>query len=293
MGNELGLASFNQPTAGEFSPNSTGIQRVSAVSMGGHSLTADVHVPPPTMMTAPPAQHTVPHTAPHPPTTPYTMPAAPLSPGAMPPAGPVPGPLPPGMIADGMPAHWPTALQQFDPTIDNSDVVKIPIRLGEGEFPTFTEQDITLYDGDIVFIESRDTEVFYTGGLLGGGQYTLPRDYDLGVLEAISIAEARNAGGSGVTRSVGGVSALNRDVSNSASRVAILRTLPNGQRVTIEVDLNKAIRYKEENILIQPGDMLILQYTIPEAIAAFTQRFLLEGALIGIATSTFQNGGNN
>ena len=31
------------------------------------------------------------------------------------------------------------------------------------------KEDIILHDGDIVFIESRDTEVFFTGGLLGGG----------------------------------------------------------------------------------------------------------------------------
>lgn len=186
---------------------------------------------------------------------------------------------------------WSSTLDSFEPTINNPNVVKIPIRLQPGEVPQFTEEDITLCDGDIVFIESRETEVFYTGGLLGGGQYTLPRDYDLRVLEAISIAEGRQSNGGQALRSVGGVSALNRDVATSASRVAILRNLPNGQRVTIEVDLNKAMRYKEENILVQPGDMLLLQYTFPEATAAFVQRFLLEGALIGIATSTFTGGG--
>ena len=186
---------------------------------------------------------------------------------------------------------WGPMLNGFDPTIDNPNVVKIPVRLSPGEQPHFTSADITLYDGDIVFIESRETEVFYTGGLLGGGQYTLPRDYDLRVLEAVSIAEGRNTSGGQAARSIGGISALNQDVSISASRLAILRTLPNGQRITVEVDLKKAMRYKEENILVQPGDMLILEYTFPEAVAAFTQRFLLEGALIGIATSTFTGGG--
>lgn len=181
--------------------------------------------------------------------------------------------------------HWSTALHQFDPTIDNPNVIRIPIRLGPGENPQITEEMITLYDGDIVFIESRETDVFYTGGLLGGGQFTLPREYDLGVLEAISIAEGRNQLNGGDTRTVGGVSALNRDVSVSASRVIILRTLATGQRITIEVDLHKAMRYQEENILVQPGDMLILQFTPGESIAAFTQRFLLEGALFSLAAA--------
>jgi hypothetical protein len=214
----------------------------------------------------------------------YGQPAV-SAPTAYPNSSPLPqsgysNPLPPAPQFAGVPAgdysgEWSSALGNLDSTIDGPNVVKIPVRLAEGQVPRISEEDITLYDGDIVFIESRETEVFYTGGLLGGGQYTLPRDYDLRVLEALSIAESRNAGGGGqALRSVGGVSALNRDVAFSASRVAILRTLPNGQRVTIEVDINKAMKYQEENILVQPGDMLILQYT-----------------LIGIATSSFTGGG--
>lgn len=118
----------------------------------------------------------------------------------------------------------------------------------------------------------------------------LPRDYDLGVLEAVSIAESSRTtgGGGGSYQSIGGVSALNHDVSNSASRLAILRTLPNGKRITIEVDLRKAMRYPEENIRVQPGDILFLQYTFPEAVCAFTQRYILEGALFTLAASQFQ-----
>ncbi|MCA9079479.1 MAG: polysaccharide biosynthesis/export family protein, partial [Planctomycetaceae bacterium] len=182
------------------------------------------------------------------------------------------GPLP---QQEGFDGGWDQMLNGFDPTIDNPNVIKIPLRLFDGEQIHFTEQDITLYDGDIVFIESRETEVFYTGGLLGGGQYTLPRDYDLRVLEALSIAESRSQQSGQVNRSIGGISALNQDVSNSASRLLIIRKLCNGQTARIEVDVIKAMKYDHENILVQPGDMLILQYTFPEACAAFTQRFLL------------------
>ncbi|MCA9044949.1 MAG: hypothetical protein KDA69_11550, partial [Planctomycetaceae bacterium] len=90
---------------------------------------------------------------------------------------------------------------------------------------------------------------------------------------------------------LGGGPTLKKNVGGSASRVLIIRKLPNGQRARIEVYIYKAMVRDEENILIQPGDMLVLQYTFPEACAAFTQRFLLEGALIGIATSTFTGGG--
>jgi protein involved in polysaccharide export with SLBB domain len=209
----------------------------------------------------------------------------PMGPASLP--QPLPPPeLPPGDAGFGM------MLQNFDPTIDNPNVIRIPVRLGPGEDPRIDESQIILHDGDIVFIESRETEVFYTAGLLGGGQYTLPRDYDLGILEAVAIAEGRGGmAGTGLSRSIGGVSALNHDVANGASRLAILRTLPNGQRITIEIDLRKAMKYQQENIRVQPGDILFLEYTLPEAICAFTQRYLLEGALFGVAAGVLTSGG--
>ncbi len=187
--------------------------------------------------------------------------------------------------------QWASTLGNWSPTVESQDVIKIPVRLAPGEMPYITEEDITLYDGDIVFIESRDSEVFYTGGLLGGGQYTLPRDNDLTVTQAVSIASSRSNSGAS-SRSLGGVSALNQDVSISASRVVVLRTLPCGQRVQIEVDIYKAFCHQDEDIIIQPGDMILLQYKCHEAVFAFVERYLLEGALLGIAAGTL-NGGSN
>lgn len=175
-----------------------------------------------------------------------------------------------------------------DPTLANHGVTKIPVRLAPGEQAHFTERDIILEDGDIVFIESRDTEIFYTGGLLGGGQYTLPRDYDLDVLGAIAIAQAGRAT-SGPTRATGGITALNNDVTISASQAVILRRAPNGTQVPIKVDLYRALRHPEERVLMQPGDYLLLQYTPLEACGAFFERHLLEGALLGVAASQFNS----
>lgn len=188
--------------------------------------------------------------------------------------------------------QWASTLGNWSPTVESQDVIKIPVRLAPGEMPYITEEDITLYDGDIVFIESRDSEVFYTGGLLGGGQYTLPRDNDLTVTQAVSIASG-NSQNSSSSRAVGGVSALNQDVSISASRVVVIRTLPCGQRAQIEVDLYKAFRFADEDIIIQPGDMILLQYKCHEAVGAFFERYLLEGALLGIAAGSLNGGGNS
>lgn len=180
--------------------------------------------------------------------------------------------------------NWMGHASFGDPTLANQGVTKIPVRLAPGEQTRFTERDIILEDGDIVFIESRDTEIFYTGGLLGGGQYTLPRDYDLDVLGAVAIAQAgQNA--NGATRATGGITALNNDVTISASQAIILRKMPNGSQVPIKVDLYRALRYPDERVLMQPGDYLMLQYTKWEACGAFIERHLLEGALFGVAAA--------
>lgn len=173
-----------------------------------------------------------------------------------------------------------------DQTVQNPGVVKIPVRLSSGQTVTFTERDIVLQDGDVVFIESRDTEIFYTGGLLGGGQFTLPRDYDLDLLGAIAIAQSQNGSqGGGSRRGIGGPSALNQDVTISASEAVIIRRLPGGTQVPIKVDLYEARLHLEENILIQPGDMIYLQYTPMEAIGAFFERHILESAVFGLAAA--------
>jgi len=172
--------------------------------------------------------------------------------------------------------------------LDGRHVIRIPIRLGPGETADIREEDVILQDGDIVFIESRDTEVFFTAGLLGGGQFTLPRDYDLDILQALSLATSR--GSSGSTLAVGGVSALNNDVSISPSTVIVLRKLPDGGEVPIKVDLYRARTDLSERIVIQPGDYILLQYTPLEAIAAFVERHLLAGALFSIASQNLSQG---
>jgi hypothetical protein len=200
-------------------------------------------------------------------------------------------------VAPACPGRTPIAglfPEQFsyeDLTIDSPNVIRIPIRLGAGETPNICEEDVTLYDGDIVFIESRESEVFYTGGLLGGGEYQLPRDRDLHVLEAVSIAQSRvGGGGSGPMTSAGGVSALNADVTISPSRVIIRRRLEDGRIVPIEVDLYRARLKPEEDIILQPRDLVLLQYKCGEATLAFIERHLLAGALFGVAAAQLTTG---
>jgi hypothetical protein len=143
----------------------------------------------------------------------------------------------------------------------------IPLRVWPGEVLPITEKDILLRDGDVVYLQSRDNEIFLTGGLLPPGQFLLPRDHDLDVMEAIAFAQG----------SVGGMPGANYALNINyregllggmidPTEVVILRQLPNNAQMKIRVDLNRAAKDTEERILIQPNDVVMLQYKPAEFI---------------------------
>ncbi len=152
------------------------------------------------------------------------------------------------------------------PTVeDSTNAITIPLRLAPGEVPTFRQEDIILRDGDIVYVDTRETDVYYTGGLLGGGELPLPRDYDLDVLAAVSIA------GQGIaaarTTSAGGFGA---QVSQAQpTELIVLRQIPGDRQLNIRVDLNDAINDPRERLLIKPGDTLILRFKPQEELLNF------------------------
>lgn len=152
---------------------------------------------------------------------------------------------------------------------DDPTILRIPLRLPPGVLPSITEDDIRLEDGDVVYIESRDTEVFYTGGLLPGGEFPLPRDYDLDVLGAMAIAGAGIAGQQG-QRGGGGMGGLAGGLTPvPPGKIYILRKAGCDGQVAIEVDLVKAINDPRQRPLIAPGDILILQYKCEEELINF------------------------
>lgn len=149
----------------------------------------------------------------------------------------------------------PTARQEL---ANRKKVVRIPLRIGPNdEVPNLVESDIILNAGDVIFVQSRETEVFYTGGLLDGGQYPLPRDYDIDVLQAMALA----GGNFGASAGSGG-GLLGGGTSNffPPSRVIVLRELC-GEQVPIEINLRRAVLDKNERVIIQPGDFILLEYT--------------------------------
>jgi protein involved in polysaccharide export with SLBB domain len=147
----------------------------------------------------------------------------------------------------------------------NQRITRIPLRIGPGEpMPRITREDILLHDGDIVYIESREQETFYTGGLLRGGQFPIPRDYDLDVLGAVAMSGgsiAAVAGGSG-----GGPGGRGSAAGIfPPTRVIVLRTVE-GRQVAIQVDLKRTMTDPSERILIQPNDFIVLEYTPTEVV---------------------------
>lgn len=145
--------------------------------------------------------------------------------------------------------------------IEDPFAITIPLRVRPGEMPNINPADVILEDGDIVYIEARDTEFFYTAGLLPGGQYPLPRDYDIDVIGAMSVAGTGLGGSTG--RSGGGAGSILGSGFGGATPTAlyIMRKDECDREFTILVDLKKAYNDTSQRILVQPGDTLLLRYT--------------------------------
>ena len=137
----------------------------------------------------------------------------------------------------------------------------IPIRQSADSRPGFYGPDRTrradsvLGDGDIVYVDAKPTEVYYTGGLLGGGEFLLPRDTELDVLQAVARA------GNAIGRNTGGLTG-----NASPGELLVLRQLPGQPQVTIRVDLERALSDPAERLTVQPGDTLILRYKTQQEI---------------------------
>ena len=144
---------------------------------------------------------------------------------------------------------------EFSPTMSGANTVRIPIESSDGSFPVLNESDITLNDGDVVYIKGRQRDVFYTGGLLEGGRYPLPRDYEIDVLEAISMAGGSSASTAGSNTGAG----LRGGSVMPATLVKIIRK-EGAEMRTIEVDLRCAQVDSRQRVIIQPGDFISLEY---------------------------------
>ena len=165
-------------------------------------------------------------------------------------------------------AITPEELQTRTASYSESDetrgqVVRIPLTGCPGEPVSFSAKDIVVEDGDVVYVPRRE-EYFYVGGLVAGAKIPLPRDQDIDVIEALALANG----------SVGGPLGLSGQALASGSpghmvrptRVIILRELPDGRQLPIRVDLARAMEDQKERILIQPNDVVMLQFKPHQAV---------------------------
>jgi hypothetical protein len=161
------------------------------------------------------------------------------------------------------------------PANHGGPIIRIPLRYPPGEQPPIHPADVVLQTGDVVLVEARDNDFYYTAGLLPSGEHVLPRDYPLDVLRAVVQARGPLFNGAIATNNLSG-NLIAPGIGNpSPSLLVVLRQMPNGAQLPILVDINRAILDPRERILVQAGDVLILQEEPGEALTRyFTQTFL-------------------
>jgi protein involved in polysaccharide export with SLBB domain len=187
---------------------------------------------------------------------------------------------------DGLsvPQNWSASRRSAGPP----RTITIPLRIKPGQQRPFTEEDIHLQSGDIVFVPPRQTDVYYTGGLLPAREVPLPRDNDLRVVEAILRVGGSVVSGGAIVGNFSATGAFLTGIENSnPSLLTVIRRLPNDAgQVVIRVDLNRALRDSRENLLVMPGDVLVLQETPAEAVSRYWTTVLQ----VGIFSEAFRRG---
>ena len=134
------------------------------------------------------------------------------------------------------------------------------MRLKPGEVPDIRAEDVILRDGDVIYVDTRETDVYYTSGLLRGGEFPLPRDYDLDVLAAVSLA----GNGFATGQRTGFLGGAAQNVP--PTELVVLRRIPGDRQLAIRIDLNDAINDPRQRLLVKQGDTLILRFKPQEEI---------------------------
>jgi protein involved in polysaccharide export with SLBB domain len=169
----------------------------------------------------------------------------------------------------GTNANNPVAGREPYPGQPAQETTYIPLRMRPGENMPFRPSDVILGDGDIVYLAAREAEVFYTGGLLLSGQYSLPRDFDLDVVQAIAYVRGPIINGAFSQNNLSGqIQPVGIGFPNP-SLVTVLRRIPGKGQIKIRVDFNRALEDPNERIIIRPMDVVILQSTPAEALTQY------------------------
>jgi len=169
----------------------------------------------------------------------------------------------------GLDARNEIIIQRNVKGADDTRVVRIPLRVRQGSGLPFRTSDVVLENGDVVFIEARDTEVFYVAGLAIPRQFPLPRDYDLTVTQALAQAGGPLVNGGVNQNNLSGAVIQSGLGSPSPSSVTVIRKLKSSGQVKIIVNINRALNDPRENIIVMSGDTLVLQESPGEALTRY------------------------
>lgn len=158
---------------------------------------------------------------------------------------------------------------RYDPADPLKNATRIPLRAYPEQRLTIRPDDIVLQDDDILFVQAREADTYYTAGLIGTGQFLLPRDYDLRVIEAIARVRGSLVSGGFNQTSFSGGTTVNGLGQPSPSLVTIIRRLPGNRQFTIRVDLDRALRDPRENVLVLADDVIVMQEKPGQAILRY------------------------
>ncbi|KAA5539348.1 sugar ABC transporter substrate-binding protein [Roseiconus nitratireducens] len=162
-------------------------------------------------------------------------------------------------------------LQTLATSGSNPNIIRIPLAVTPCETVTIPPASTILHDGDVVFVPQRH-EYFVTGGLLPGSRIALPRDEDIDVIEAIAMATGSAGGPLGLSGAV--LASGNPGYICEATRVKILRKLPDGRQLAIRVDLDRAMTDPKERIRILPDDVVLVHQKPAQSFVNTTMNWL-------------------
>ena len=168
------------------------------------------------------------------------------------------------LAAPGHPGAAPVG-----PMPPGPEVIDIPLRWRPGHPLPFHPQDIVLQTGDVVYLKPRETDVYFTTGLLPAGEHILPRDTDLDVIQAILRSRGPMVNGGQNASNLNGTLILPGIANPSPRLLTVVRKLPDGCTIPIRIDLHCALRDARQRINVLPGDVLVLQDVPEDALARY------------------------
>lgn len=123
---------------------------------------------------------------------------------------------------------------------ERGDKQRIPLDLNQLVYAADPELNLVVEPGDIIYVPTVEKiRIFVTGAVKQPDMYEVPRDEPISVLKAVTLA-------GGTTDRA------------ARKRVQVMRSDPDGKRVTLVVNLRRIQRGKAEDPLLQKGDIVLV-----------------------------------